>query len=227
MRLTPRETDKLLLHLAGELAKSRKKRGVKLNYPEAIALISSEIVERAREGKSVAELMQYGRKILKAEDVMPGVAEMISEVEVEATFIDGTKLVSVHDPVETTGERVPGGISLGDDEITINSGTDAITMDVTNTADRPIQVGSHFHFFEVNKYLNFNRRAAYGRRLDIPAGTAVRFEPGESHSVSLIEIGGAREIYGFNGLVNGYLDDPQIREKAFARARALGFEGME
>ena len=102
MRLTPRETDKLLLHLAGELAKERRSKGVKLNYAEAIALISSEVMERAREGRTVAELMHYGRTIVSADDVMPGVAEMISEVEVEATFPDGTKLVSIHDPIETT-----------------------------------------------------------------------------------------------------------------------------
>lgn len=102
MRLTPRETDKLLLHLAGELAKERRGRGVKLNYAEAIALISSEVMERARKGRTVAELMHYGRTIVSADDVMPGVAEMISEVEVEATFPDGTKLVSIHDPIETT-----------------------------------------------------------------------------------------------------------------------------
>lgn len=99
MHLTPREMEKLMLHYAGELAKTRKARGLKLNYPEAIAIISSELMEAARDGKSVPELMQYGTKILTAEDVMEGVQEMIQEVQIEATFPDGTKLVTVHNPI--------------------------------------------------------------------------------------------------------------------------------
>lgn len=226
MRLTPREIDKLLLHQAGELAKERKNRGVKLNYPEAVALISSECVERAREGATVAELMQYGRTLLSADDVMDGVAEMIDVVEVEATFPDGTKLVSVHNPIETTENLKPGEILYGEGDITINEGKEAIELDVVNTADRPIQIGSHFHFFEVNKYLRFDRKAAYGKRLDIPAGTAVRFEPGESHRVRLIDIAGTREIHGFSALVDGRLDDPIVKESAFRKAKEQGFLGI-
>jgi urease subunit gamma len=99
MHLTPRETEKLLLYLAGELAEKRKARGLKLNYPEAIALISSQLQEAARDGKSVGELMQFGATILTREDVMEGIPEMIHEVQIEATFPDGTKLVTVHDPI--------------------------------------------------------------------------------------------------------------------------------
>ncbi len=99
MELSPREKDKLLLFTAALLAERRKAKGLKLNYPEAVALISAEIMEGAREGKSVAELMDYGRTLLKRNDVMEGVAEMIPEVQVEATFPDGTKLVTVHDPI--------------------------------------------------------------------------------------------------------------------------------
>jgi urease subunit gamma len=100
MHLSPRETEKLLLFLAGELAEKRKARGLKLNYPESIALISSRLQEAARDGKSVAELMQYGTTILGRSDVMEGIAEMIHEVQIEATFPDGTKLVTVHDPIK-------------------------------------------------------------------------------------------------------------------------------
>lgn len=99
MHLTPRETEKLLLHVAGELAKQRKARNVKLNYPESIAYISSELMEAARDGKSVAELMQYGATLLTREDVMEGIPEMIHDVQIEATFPDGTKLVTVHNPI--------------------------------------------------------------------------------------------------------------------------------
>ncbi len=99
MHLTPRETEKLLLFLAGELAEKRKARGLKLNYPESIALISSRLQEAARDGRNVADLMQYGATILTREDVMEGIPEMIHEVQIEATFPDGTKLVTVHDPI--------------------------------------------------------------------------------------------------------------------------------
>ena len=99
MHLTPRETEKLLLFLAGELAQKRKDRGLKLNYPESIALISSQLQEAARDGKSVAELMQFGATILSRDDVMEGIPEMIHEIQIEATFPDGTKLVTVHNPI--------------------------------------------------------------------------------------------------------------------------------
>jgi urease subunit gamma len=99
MHLTPRETEKLMLHFAGELAQKRKARGVKLNYPEAIALISAELMEAARDGKTVAQLMQFGATLLTREDVMEGIPEMIHEVQIEATFPDGTKLVTVHNPI--------------------------------------------------------------------------------------------------------------------------------
>ena len=99
MHLSPREQEKLLLFLAGELAEKRKARGLKLNYPEAIALISSRLQEAARDGQSVAELMQYGATILLREDVMDGVPEMIHDIQIEATFPDGTKLVTVHNPI--------------------------------------------------------------------------------------------------------------------------------
>lgn len=100
MRLNPKEQEKLMLHMAGELAKQRKDRGLKLNYPESIALISSELLELARDGKSVVELMSLGTKILTKDDVMEGVADMVHEVQVEATFPDGTKLVTVHNPIQ-------------------------------------------------------------------------------------------------------------------------------
>nr|WP_178035876.1 urease subunit gamma [uncultured Mediterraneibacter sp.] len=227
MRLTPKETDKLMLHLAGTLAKERKDRGLKLNYPEAIAYISSELLELARDGHSVTELMSMGAKMLTSEDVMDGVPEMIHEIQLEATFPDGTKLVTVHQPITGNGAVKPGEILTEEGEIELNAGKDKAQITVTNTADRPIQVGSHFHFFEVNKALEFNRNLAYGMRLDIPAGTAVRFEPGESKRVELVEIGGTREGYGLNGLVEGSMDEEEIKKKALKKAAELGFKGVE
>ena len=227
MRLTPKETDKLMLHLAGTLAKERKDRGLKLNYPEAIAYISSELLELARDGHSVTELMSMGAKMLTSEDVMDGVPEMIHEIQLEAIFPDGTKLVTVHQPITGNGAVKPGEILTEEGEIELNAGKDKAQITVTNTADRPIQVGSHFHFFEVNKALEFNRNLAYGMRLDIPAGTAVRFEPGESKRVELVEIGGTRDGYGLNGLVEGSMDEEEIKIKALKKAAELGFKGVE
>lgn len=226
MRLVPREQEKLMLHYAGLLAKDRKERGLKLNCPEAVAYISMEVMERAREGMSAAELMNYGTKLLTADDVMDGVPEMIHEIQIESTMPDGTKLVTVHDPIKGNDRLVPGEFLIDDGDITLNEGTQSIELTVANTGDRPIQAGSHFHFFELNKALDFDRKAAYGMRLDIPSGTAVRFEPGEKKTVRLIPIGGERVGYGLNGLVNGKMDDPYVRAAAFEKAKALGFKGV-
>lgn len=226
MHLTPREMEKLLLYTAGQLAKERLERGLKLNYVEAIAFISSELLERARDGMTVTELMQYGTKILTEEDVMDGIAEMIHDIQIEATFPDGTKLVTVHNPIPSTDKLIPGEIITEDREIVINKNKLTVDMDIKNTGDRPIQVGSHFHFFEVNKALEFERKSAYGMRLDIPAGTAIRFEPGETKTVKLIEIGGSREVYGLNNLVNGKLDDENIKLNALKTAKELDFKGV-
>lgn len=227
MHLTPREQERLMTHYAGELAKQRKKRGLKLNYPEAVALITSEILEMARDGLSVTELMCAGRKILTSDDVMDGVAEMIHEIQLEATFPDGTKLITIHEPIIPSDKIIPGEYLIDDGEIVINEGREAIDLIVTNTADRPVQVGSHFHFFEVNKMLLFDRKAAYGYRLDIPSGTAIRFEPGESKNVTLVKIGGNRIGFGLNDLVCGNIDDESVKEKAFEKAKSLGFKGVE
>ena len=227
MHLTPRETEKLMLHFAGVLAKERKERGLKLNYPEAIAYISAELLELARDGHSVTELMQMGTKMLTADEVMDGVPEMIHEIQLEATFPDGTKLVTVHNPIIGNGKVKPGELLIEPGEIELNAGKDIAQVTVINTADRPVQVGSHYHFFEANKELEFNRVLAYGMRLDIPAGTAVRFEPGETRRVNLVEIGGSREGYGLNSLVEGKMDKPDVKEKAVKLAKEKGFKGVD
>ncbi|MBV2121150.1 MAG: urease subunit gamma [Candidatus Thiodiazotropha sp. (ex Ctena orbiculata)] len=212
MELTPREKDKLLLFTAGLLAERRKDKGLKLNYPEAMAYISCAILEGAREGRTVAELMDHGRSLLSSEDVMEGVAEMIHEVQVEATFPDGTKLVTVHDPILPTESDqgaaiVPGEILTEAGERELNAGRQQLTLSVANTGDRPIQVGSHYHFAETNPALQFDREQARGFRLDIAAGTAVRFEPGQTREVTLVAFAGDRKVYGFNGAVMGSLED--------------------
>ena len=206
MNLTPREKDKLLIAMAAQVARNRLARGVKLNHPEAVALITDFVVEGARDGKSVAELMEAGAHVVTADMVMEGVAEMIHDVQVEATFPDGTKLVTVHEPIRGSASKdVPGAVMAAAGDILMNEGRATVTLKVSNTGDRPIQVGSHYHFFETNAALSFDRAQARGMRLDIPAGTAVRFEPGQTRDVQLVALAGKREVYGFRGDVMGKL----------------------
>ena len=242
MHLTPRELDKLVLHQAGFLAQKRLARGVRLNHPEAVALIATQILEFIRDGRSVAELMDLGRQLLGRADVADGVPEMIDEVQVEGTFPDGTKLVTVHHPIvaergnmalalygsflsraaEPAHQAVAdldgraGGVHTREGHLTLNEGREAVQLDVTNRGDRPIQVGSHYHFAETNRALSFDRAIAYGMRLDIPAGTAVRFEPGETKTVALVGIAGHRVISGGNSFADG-----PVTEAGRARAAAL------
>jgi urease subunit gamma/beta len=230
MHLTPREIDKLVLHQAGVLAQKRLARGVRLNYVEAVALIATQLLEFIRDGRSVAELMDLGRRLLGRQDVLDGVADLVPDVQVEGTFPDGTKLVTVHHPIVLeegdlslalygsfiTADRraaagaaaspldgAPGAVMVQPGEIVLNEGREAVLVPVTNTGDRPIQVGSHYHFAETNRALIFDRSRAYGRRLDIPAGTAVRFEPGETRTVALVPIAGQRVVWGGNAWASG------------------------
>jgi urease subunit gamma/beta len=228
MRLSPKESDRLLLFLAAELARRRRADGVLLNYPEATALIADEICEGARRGRSVAELMELGGRLLTTDDVLPGVAELIDVLQVEPMFEDGQKLVTVHGPIGP-GSRpvegvVPGELRPADGDIELNAGRRRVTVAVRNTGDRPVQVGSHYHFFEVNDALGFDRATAFGMRLDIPAGTAVRFEPGDEREVELVELGGNRRVHGLNRLTEGETGEQQ-REAALKRAADGGFAG--
>ena len=275
LHLTPRETDHLLLHNAGRLAQYRLARGLKLNVPEARALIAMQMMELIRNGKStttvstssrninngssvkqqregsVSDLMSVGAQLLGRNQVLPGVPNMVREVQVEATFPDGTKLLTVHDPIgnedgdlelalEGSFLPVPSldVFRSNDDEVVeegevhagqvmvsptlppieINSPTTATTssssssphlieLAVTNTGDRPIQVGSHYPFLETNPALVFDRKLSLGRRLNVPAGASVRFEPGECKTVTLVNIGGNRIVDCGNGLTGGNADD--------------------
>jgi urease subunit gamma/beta len=207
MELSPREKDKLLIFVAADLAARRRARGLKLNYPEAVALISAAVLEGARDGKSVAELMSEGAEILTVDDVMPGIADLIPDVQVEATFPDGTKLVTVHNPIRGGySDAPPGEVITLDGDVELNVGRKTVRLRVANTGDRPIQVGSHYHFFETNAALAFDRPLARGFRLNIASGTAVRFEPGQEREVELVELAGDRVVYGFAAQIMGKLD---------------------
>ena len=206
MNLTPREKDKLLISLAAMVARRRLERGVKLNHPEAIALITDFVIEGARDGRSVADMMQAGAHVVTADMVMDGIAGMIHDVQVEATFPDGTKLVTVHEPIRgALHALVPGEVLTLEGDIIMNEGRETVTLSVANSGDRPVQVGSHYHFYETNPGLKFERARARGMRLDIPAGTAVRFEPGQTREVRLVALAGKREVYGFRQEVMGSL----------------------
>jgi len=230
MLLTPTELERLTIFTAAELARKRRARGLKLNHPEAVALITDEILEGAREGKSVADLMSLGSTVLTTGDVMPGVAAMLPILQVEGTFPDGTKLVTIHEPIRPAPGAAadplePGAVLPAEGEIELAAGRRRASIEVVNTGDRPIQVGSHYHFFEVNKALDFDRAASFGMRLDIPAGTAVRFEPGQTKQVALVALGGRGELSGLNGLTEGKASDSATREDALLRARTAGFKG--
>ena len=262
MHLSPRELDKLQLHQVGCLAQKRLARGVRLNHPEAIGLIATVILEFIRDGnKSVAQLMTLGQQLLGRRQVMPGVPDMVSEVQVEGTCADGTKLVTIHHPIaaehgdlslalygsflpvpelslfspevfkgpevrESGSPEVdglePGAVVVGEENIVINANRPTLILSVTNLADRPIQVGSHYHFIETNPYLRFDRAKSYGKRLDIIAGTAVRFEPGETKSVHLVDIAGHRVIRGGNNLADGPVSEAGLK-LAMERVHAQGF----
>src|SRR3954452_9675408 len=223
MLLTPAEVDRLLVFTAAQLARSRRARGLRLNVPEAVAVVADTVCEAARDGARHADALAAGQNALGAQDVLPGVADIVREVSVEAVFDDGTRLVVVHDPIGggRLGEAAPGAHLAGTRQAL--ELTDVVTASVTNTADVPISVSSHFHFFEVNPRLAFDRDSAYGRHLLIAAGTVTRFDPGVPVEVVLAPFGGERVIVGFSGLVDGPLDGPGAREAAMAQARATGF----
>ncbi len=194
MRLTEHERERLLTTLAADVAERRRARGLKLNYPEAVAILTSFVLEGARDGQTVAELMSSGREVLRRDDVLPGVPEMLDSVQVEATFPDGTKLVTLHNPVRgprgDPAAMIPGEVITPDGTIELAPGRARVTLTVENTGDRPIQVGSHYHFAAAN-----------------PAGTSVRFEPGVSREVSLVALAGRRVVPGLRPESAGALDD--------------------
>ncbi|KAF9060427.1 hypothetical protein BDP27DRAFT_1385570 [Rhodocollybia butyracea] len=224
MHLLPKEETRLLLHQAGFLAQKRLARGIRLNQTEAAALIASQLQERIRDGKkSVADLKQHGKNILGRRHVLPSVPGLLHEIQVEGTFVDGIFLVTVSDPISTeSGDLnaalygsflpipdesiMPGAIIAKKEPIVINKGKERIILKVTNNGDRPVQIGSHYHFIETNSHLSFDRAKSYGTRLDIPSGTAVRFEPGDTKKVTLCSFAGGKIISGGNGLATGIVD---------------------
>jgi len=307
MHLLPHEVDKLLLVQAGRLAQSRLSRGLRLNHLESIALISLVLHELIRDANHTAsQLMSVGRSLLGKRDVMAGVEAMIDDVQVEGTFRDGTKLVTVHEPIvaergdmtlamygsglpepndesfdskdrqrlpvydnvaliaQQQAEAAPAASSTskkrklpdpstassaaafsspipatspftaahlpGDllpspltSSHTLNSTSHSQALSILNHSDRPIQVGSHFHLSDVNSALELDRRLALGRRLNVPAGTAVRFEPGERKTVQTVPIKGRRRVTGGNRIGQGKIGDEGHEQQVMALVAARGF----
>ncbi|MDA0181915.1 urease subunit gamma [Solirubrobacter phytolaccae] len=218
MRLLPSEEDRLLLFLAGELARKRRARGLKLTQAEAVALIADEVCEAARDGRSYADVQAFGYGVLGEADVLEGVADAVPRVEVEPLFTDGHRLVVLHDPIRRDGP--PEAVDVPPEWV-----EDGVALEVVNEGEVTVAVTSHFHFFETNRVLRFDRAAAWGLRLAIAPGAKVVFVPGEPVTVRLVPIAGARVVRGHGGLVDGPLDEVGALDAALVLARERGYRG--
>jgi urease subunit gamma/beta len=219
MRLLPQEEERLMLFLAAELARARRARGLALNQAEATAIIADAVCEAARDGASYAEAESAGYAALAPSDVLDDVGRIVPRVEVEPLFGDGRRLVVLHDPIAR--ERAPVPV---EPPVPWLADADA-ALDVVNEGEVAVGVTSHFHFFEVNRRLRFDRAAAWGMRLAVPPRTKVFFRPGETQRVQLAPIRGARVVRGHGGLVDGPLDAPGARDRALALARDRAYRG--
>jgi urease subunit gamma/beta len=231
MNLSPTELDRLTIFTAAEFARRNRAHGIRLSHPEAVALLTDEVMFAARRDMPYDEIRDMAGRLLTTDDVEPGVAEMIPMIYIECLFEEGTKLLVLFEPIgpgklPLREDFVPGEIVTCEGDIELFAGQAVITIDVVNTGDRDIQVRSHAHFFEVNRALDFDRAAAWGMKLDRPAGAGIRFEPGVVKSVRFVPIAGARIVRGQAGLVEGALDDPDTKPQAIALARGRGYRGV-
>lgn len=187
MHLTPRELERVQLFSVAELARRRRARGRRLNAPEAIAVICDEILEAAWDGLTLDEVIGTGRSVLTAEDVLEGVPAMIPQIQVEAMFPSGTSLVAVDRPIPTPpGSVAPGAVHAAAEPVRINAGRPRTRLTVRNTGDGVVHLSSHYPLAESNPALEMDRSAAAGLRLDIAAGTALAFAPGEEREVDAV-----------------------------------------
>ena len=220
VRLLPREQNRLQVFAAAELARRRRARGLLLSQAEAVALICDEVMEAARDGLDYAAVEQRGYEILYPADVLEDVPRLVARIELEALFADGHRLIVLHDPITSGG---PPSLDEGNVEPLWLEGGRPLRL--ANRSDVPIALTSHFHVFEANRRLHFDRSAAWGMRLAVAAGVKVVIEPGQAREVRVVPFGGARIVRGHGGLVDGPLDAPGAREAALALARERGYEG--
>jgi urease subunit gamma/beta len=197
MRLIPWEEQRLQVFVAAELARRRRDAGVHLNHPEAVALICDAMLEAARAGGSYADVEAAGRLAVDPREVMDGVREILDEVRLEVLFGDGSRVIALSDPLSRGEPRDPfgpGALVIGDPaDVVVNEGRESRELVVTSRSRRRIRVSSHYPFERVNLRLEFDREAALGFRLDLPAGGYVGWEPGETKTVRLVRYAGAED----------------------------------
>jgi urease subunit gamma/beta len=223
MRLLPQEEGRLLVFLAAELARRRRSRGLRLSRSEAVALISDEALEAARDGRSYGDVERLAYTILGPDDVLDGVDESVPTIELEPLFPDGHRLIVLHRPI---GAEHPAALADAGSAFEPEWLPEAtVELEIENTADVMVTVTSHFHVFEANRRLRFERARSWGLRMGVEAGGKVPFSPGQRRVCRLVPIGGARIVRGHGGLVDGALDAPGARERALELARERGYLG--
>lgn len=229
MNLTPTEIERLTVFTAAEMARRNLREAIPLSHPEVIALLADEVMLAARKNLAYDEVVDRATSLLTSDQCEPGVPDMVRIVAVDALFPDGTKLVTLIDPITPGKNDIrPGEIIVGDGPVELFPGAARIALTVVNRGDRDIQVRSQSHFFETNPALEFDRRAAWGHKLDVASGTGVRFEPGVPVEVTLVPMAGDRVAQGFSGLVNGSLDADGALDAAFsAQNEAAQNEGAQ
>jgi len=191
VQLNPTEEDRLRVFAAAQLARATLERGISLNAPEAVALVCDEMHLAARSGGSWDDVIRAGRSTAARTHVLPGVAEIAAEIRLEVLLDEGTRLIVLREPFGAAGPEGPGAVRFGDGDVALVPDRERRTITVTNAGERPIRVSSHFPFWQTNRSLSFDRDAARGFRLDLPAGDSIRWAPRETKDVALVAYGGA------------------------------------
>jgi urease subunit gamma/beta len=191
VQLNPTEEDRLRIFAAAQLARATLERGIALNAPEAVALVCDEMHLVARSGATWDDVARAGRSTAARTAVLPGVAEIAAEIRLEVLLEEGSRLIVLREPFGPADPDGPGGVRFGDGDVALVPGRERRTLIVANIGERPIRVSSHFPFWQTNPSLSFDRDAARGYRLDLPAGDSLRWAPGETKDVALVAYGGA------------------------------------
>jgi urease subunit gamma/beta len=220
VRLLPHERERLEIFQAAELARRRRGRGLRLSQAEAVALIADEVLEAARDGLGYEDVERRGYEVLGPADVLEEVPALVTRIELEPLFADGHRLIVLRDPIGADG---PPPLADSAGEIPWLDGE--TTLEIANEGEVPVGLTSHFHLFEANRALSFDRRAAWGMRLALAAGEKVVVEPGATLAVRLLPIAGERVLRGHGELVDGPLEEPGALEAALERARERGYRG--
>ena len=224
MNLSPTELERLTIFTAAEFARRNLRLGIRLSHPEAVAYLTDEAMLLARQDVAFSDIRDRVTRMLEPAQLQEGVAGMIPLLMIELPMAEGTKLLAVYDPVPAGRDEFrPGEVITPGEAAEMFDDATLVAVEVVNTGDRDVQVRSLTHFFEVNRALVFDRTQAYGMRLAVPAGQGQRFEPSIPKRVLLTPIGGERVVLGQAGLVNGALDDPAVRDRAFEAARQRGY----